>query len=183
MTDPKTLPKRCAALDAKRPVKPVCMMGDEERRKSGYVFAQEMAGANLLPPPSPAGDPIRPPFRFETIEHPIENTLEVRAYFDAAFPPPSGLAWLEGLRSPHGEIKVLPAPGFQRQLRGYFEIDRVIFHDPATVVYWADGTKTIVKCQPGDTFSEEAGLAVAFMKRALGDKGNFNDAFRKWVHK
>lgn len=26
-------------------------------------------------------------------------------------------------------------------------IDKVIFHAPATIVYWSDGTKTVVKCQ------------------------------------
>ena len=32
----------------------------------------------------------------------------------------------------------------------------VIFHNPATIVFWDDGDKTVVKCQPGDTFSAEA---------------------------
>ena len=26
-------------------------------------------------------------------------------------------------------------------------IDKVVFHAPATIVYWSDGTKTVVKCQ------------------------------------
>lgn len=34
---------------------------------------------------------------------------------------------------------------------------QVIFHDPATIVYWADGTKTVVKCAEGDTYSPIAG--------------------------
>ena len=72
-----------------------------------------------------------------------------------------------------------PVPNYSP---GYLRIDRAIFNDPATIVYWRDGTKTIVKCQPGDTFSKETGLALAFMKRALGNKGNYNDVFRKWVH-
>lgn len=29
-------------------------------------------------------------------------------------------------------------------------IDHVIFHAPATIVYWSDGTKTVVKCQECD---------------------------------
>lgn len=63
----------------------------------------------------------------------------------------------------------------------YFGIKKVIFNDPATIVFWNDGTKTVVKCQEGDIFDPEKGLAMAISKRALGDKGNFNDVFKKWV--
>lgn len=62
-----------------------------------------------------------------------------------------------------------------------FAIDRVIFNEPATIVYWKDGTKTVVKCQPGDVYSKETGLALCFAKKALGNKGNFNDVFHKWI--
>lgn len=62
-------------------------------------------------------------------------------------------------------------------------IDKVIFNNPATIVYWTDGTKTVVKCGDNDTFNEEVGLALAFMKKALGNKGNYNNVFRKYVHR
>lgn len=62
-----------------------------------------------------------------------------------------------------------------------FEIDRVIFNNPATIVLWRDGTKTVVKCQEGDVYSKETGLALCIAKKALGNKGNFNDIFRKWI--
>lgn len=63
------------------------------------------------------------------------------------------------------------------------DIKDVIFNDPATIVFWADGTKTVVKCQKenGDTYSKETGLAMAIVKRAYGNKGNFNDIFTKWL--
>lgn len=60
-------------------------------------------------------------------------------------------------------------------------IDRVIFNDPATIVIWADGTKTVVKCQDGDVYSRETGLALCIAKKALGNKGSFNDVFHKWI--
>lgn len=60
-------------------------------------------------------------------------------------------------------------------------IDRVIFNDPATIVLWKDGTKTVVKCQEGDTYSEETGLALCVMKKVYGNKGRFNDLFKKWI--
>lgn len=60
-------------------------------------------------------------------------------------------------------------------------IKKVIFNDPATIVIWKDGTKTIVKCQDGDVFDPEKGLAMAISKRVLGDKGAYYDEFKKWL--
>ena len=60
-------------------------------------------------------------------------------------------------------------------------IKKVIFNDPATVVIWSDNTKTVVKCQPGDTYSKELGLAMCISKKFLGNKGNFNEEFKKWI--
>ena len=63
----------------------------------------------------------------------------------------------------------------------YFDIRRVIFNNPATIVFWADGTKTVVKCQDGDTFVPEKGLAMAITKRALGNMGNYCNELKKWL--
>lgn len=65
--------------------------------------------------------------------------------------------------------------------KGLPQIENVIFNAPATIVFWADGTKTIVKCQSGDTFNPELGLAMAIAKKSYGNKGNYNDVFKKWV--
>ena len=62
-------------------------------------------------------------------------------------------------------------------------IKQVIFNNPATIVIWHDGTKTVVKCQPGETFDEEKGLALAISKKALGNKGNYNDTFKRYIKK
>ena len=59
------------------------------------------------------------------------------------------------------------------------EVKKVIFNEPATIVYWKDGTKTVVKCQKGDYFDLEKGFAMAFLKKCWGNKGNFNDNLRK----
>jgi len=61
------------------------------------------------------------------------------------------------------------------------QLKRVIFNDPATIVYWTDGTKTVVKCQPGDTFDPLTGFLMAFFKKACGNKGNYNTALKKIV--
>lgn len=44
-------------------------------------------------------------------------------------------------------------------------------------VVWMDGTTTVVHCQPGDEWDDEKALAMCFTKKALGNKGNFNDKF------
>ena len=61
------------------------------------------------------------------------------------------------------------------------EIKKVKFSGPATIVFWADGSKTVVKCQEGDTFDPEKGLALCFMKKVLGNKsGAFNKMLKMY---
>lgn len=57
---------------------------------------------------------------------------------------------------------------------------KVIFNPPATIVFWENGDKTIVKCGEGEIFDKEKGLAMAFCKRVWGNTGRFNDMFAKW---
>lgn len=61
------------------------------------------------------------------------------------------------------------------------EIKTVHFNPPMTVVLWTDGTKTLVKCQDGDIYSKETGLALCIAKKALGNMPNFNNVFKKWI--
>ena len=63
------------------------------------------------------------------------------------------------------------------------EIKNVIFNDPATIVFWEDGTKTVVKCQDGDEFDPEKGLAMSIAKKAYGNKGNYCNKLKKWLPK
>lgn len=62
-----------------------------------------------------------------------------------------------------------------------YAIKKVYFNNPVTVVLWVDGTKTIVRCQEGDVYSEETGLAMAIAKKVFGNKGNFNEVFKKFI--
>lgn len=70
---------------------------------------------------------------------------------------------------------------YQLHIVPYFKIKEVIFNDPATIVYWEDGTKTVVKCGKDDTYNKETGLALCFMKKALNNKGNYNNLFREYI--
>lgn len=67
---------------------------------------------------------------------------------------------------------VLPKP---------LKIKVVHFSGPVTTVIWEDGTKSQVRCQDGDDFDPEKGLALAIAKRVLGNKGSWYDEIKKWV--
>lgn len=62
-------------------------------------------------------------------------------------------------------------------------ICKVIFNDPATVVLWSDGTKTVVKCGPEDTFDTEKGLAMAIVKKMAGNDNRFHKVFKQYTKK
>ena len=66
-------------------------------------------------------------------------------------------------------------------------IKNVIFQEPATIVYWVDGSKTVVICQEGDIYDEEKGLAMAIAKKALGNNyaagGRFKKAFKNAIRR
>ena len=72
---------------------------------------------------------------------------------------------------------------------GYFYIDsglcttieKVIFNPPATIVYWTDNTKTVVRTQNDELFDPEKGLAMAVMKKSFGNKGSYYNEVKKWV--
>lgn len=73
--------------------------------------------------------------------------------------------------------------GLPGDLYNKFSYKKVIFNDPATIVLWNDGMKTIVKVQNGETYDPEKGLAICFMKKALGNKGNYYNTIKKEVEK
>lgn len=54
---------------------------------------------------------------------------------------------------------------------------QVIFNPPATIVYWKDGDKTVVRCD-NDEFSEEFGFAMACMRKIYGTRANFKAQFK-----
>ena len=62
-------------------------------------------------------------------------------------------------------------------------IKNVIFAPPATIVYWSDGSKTVVKCSEKDIFDQEKGLAMAIAKRCGGNKGSYYKEIQNWVEK
>lgn len=60
------------------------------------------------------------------------------------------------------------------------DFERIEFHDPATIVFWNDGTKTVVKTRHGDKFDKEKGLAMAIAKKVMGNTNKYYDIFEEY---
>lgn len=67
----------------------------------------------------------------------------------------------------------------------YYPIEKVIFNPPATIVFWKNGSKTVVKAH-GEVFDPEKGLAMAISRHYLCDICNltrFDGVFKKYLTK
>ncbi len=60
-------------------------------------------------------------------------------------------------------------------------IEKVIFNPPATVVYFKDGSKVVVKTTEDDVFNPEVGLAMAIVKRIFGSRSNYKKFINKFI--
>lgn len=94
--------------------------------------------------------------------------------------------WLDGMFGAIGATDTTPKKNYTITVKHQnlnttpsFEIRSVLSnrHKNAFTVVWTDGTHTTVHCQPGDDWDDEKALAMCFTKKALGNKGNFNDKF------
>ena len=67
----------------------------------------------------------------------------------------------------------------------YYPIKKVIFNPPATIVFWENGSKTVVKAQ-GEVFDPEKGLAMAISRHYLCDVcglARYDGIFKKYLPK
>ena len=72
---------------------------------------------------------------------------------------------------------IAPKPTF---IASKLVIKDVIFNPPATIVFWNDGTKTVVKAHD-EVFDWEKGLAMAICKKYLAsNEGRYYNIFRKY---
>lgn len=60
-------------------------------------------------------------------------------------------------------------------------IDDVIFNEVATIVKFKNGEKVVVKCQPGEEFDPEKGLALALVKYLFGNISYYNEIFKVFL--
>ena len=59
----------------------------------------------------------------------------------------------------------------------------IIFNNPATIVYWDDGTKTVVKIMEGDVYDEIIGVSMAYTKKLFGTNSNFKKMVKSFYPK
>ena len=71
------------------------------------------------------------------------------------------------------KLPVMPYPG----------IKKVIFNNPATIILWNDGTRTVVKCNERDIYDPEKGFAMAISEKVLGSYSGFKREMAKWENK
>ncbi len=64
-------------------------------------------------------------------------------------------------------------------------ITNVIYNPPATIVFWSDKTKTVVKCDDTlEPYDPEKGLAMAIAKKMIGNnKYEYYNVFKHWLKK
>lgn len=63
------------------------------------------------------------------------------------------------------------------------KVKQVLYKNPATIVFWTDGSKTVVKCQREDVYDPEKGLAMAILKKMNSNTGCYYKEFKKWLPK
>lgn len=100
---------------------------------------------------------------------------------------PIDLSYDHGFSRPYPIINPITNP---QDLKHYHHLEwislmppviiNVIYNPPATIVFWEDGTKTVVKAD-GEDFDREKGLAMAFMKKVCDNKGHYFEQVKKWA--
>ena len=63
------------------------------------------------------------------------------------------------------------------------DIEKVIFNPPATIVYFSDGDKVVVKTTDDEEYQPEVGVAMAITKKMFGARGSFKKFVDKFTAK
>lgn len=60
------------------------------------------------------------------------------------------------------------------------QIKRVLYKNPAVIVFWTDNTKTVAKCAESDVFDREKGFMIAVLKKYLSSR-NVMQMLEEWI--
>ena len=125
---------------------------------------------------------VRPTYIGKTTTAICENSTAERLYVEGCWisSVPGYMVMFDGrlyVYAPDGKwhdltatnVKTARTTNYSKIPYGYLCIDKVVFNDPATIVFWKDGSKTIVKCGENESFDPEKGLAMAIAKKAFGN--------------
>ena len=65
------------------------------------------------------------------------------------------------------------------ELKSAMEIEKVIHNGPATVILWADKSKTTARAEGEDTPNHSAGIGIAMAKKMVGN-AEFRKVLEEW---
>lgn len=111
----------------------------------------------------------------------FKGTLSYSCIFHKLVKVPESIIYNRDQMRPNGNLLATLADiQADASRRKQPKIKRVIFNDPATIVFWTDGSKTVVKAV-NEPFDPEKGLAMAIAKKILGNQGNYYNELKKWL--
>lgn len=58
-------------------------------------------------------------------------------------------------------------------------IKKIILNGPATIFFWKDGSKTVVKCMEGDKYDLYTAFCIAFTKKLIGSNSKIKSTLKK----
>ena len=76
--------------------------------------------------------------------------------------------WKENHKTPVTNISYVPS--------------KIIYNNPATIVFWMDGTKTVVKKAKGEKFNEYTAFCAALAKKIYKNNSQVNKIVKSGIH-
>lgn len=121
------------------------------------------------------------------------NASDITINFGGKTYAPNSVNWIQELGEfPRMEIdayispyKVISGVSNSKTASNTLTITNVIFNPPATIVFWSDKTKTVVKCDYDyEDYDPEKGMAMAIAKKMMGNnKYEYYNTFLHWLKK
>lgn len=134
--------------------------------------AYKMMTHNTMPK-FDVGDIVTVPYdhgkKYWTVLAVRTNQIDMRATYDLVS---EKMVTLHNV--PEGDITLIKYPTQKKEkltMNSRYEVKKILYNGPATIVYWADGEKTVVKCMDTDTFDPMAGFCAALAKRVYSSTG------------
>lgn len=85
----------------------------------------------------------------------------------------------EHIKKSHELFEEKKRETYRAEINAFIDaIDRIIFNDRTTIVFWKNGDKTIVTCQEGEEFDKEKAVALCIIKYIFGNIGYYNEIFK-----
>lgn len=63
----------------------------------------------------------------------------------------------------------------------FYEPEKILVNGPATIVFWKDGTKTVVKLSEGDHYDEYTAYCIALTKKICGSNSKIKSIIKRTI--